>query len=130
MTHFYEKNIVEIKNEYTTFIVNIITPVIYEGLKSIYNYSIDTHKVISEKRKTTNGIDKNLSILKIFQTCLKELPTLNNHLIDGEVERIRVEGKCSDFFDDLVKAVIKIKTLFRCLIPYPAHKTSTKTMWS
>ena len=39
MPHFYERNIVEIKNEYTTFLVTMITPPIYEGMKSIYDYS-------------------------------------------------------------------------------------------
>ena len=36
MTHYYEKNIVDIKQEYTSLLVDITTPLIYEGLKSIY----------------------------------------------------------------------------------------------
>ena len=33
MSYFYERNITEIKNEYTTFLINIMTPFLYEGLK-------------------------------------------------------------------------------------------------
>lgn len=101
----YEKNIVEIKNEYTTFLVNIITPLIYEGIKSVYNYSVETHQQLLEKAQ--NAKIENPGPLKIFQTCLKELPTLNQHQIEEEVKRIKEFSKCSEWFDDLVKSVIK-----------------------
>lgn len=100
MPHFYEKNIVEIKNEYTTFLVNIITPLLYEGIKSIYNYALDAHQKMTAKEGSPGP-------LKIFQTCLKELPTLNQHQIDSEAARIKEYSRCSEWFDDLVKAVIK-----------------------
>ena len=99
--HFYEKNIVEIKNEYTTFLVNVITPLIYEGIKSMYNYAIKVHKKLSQTGQEVP------SVLKIFQTCLKDVPTLNSHLLELEVKRIKESSKCSEWFDDLVKAVIK-----------------------
>jgi hypothetical protein len=106
MTHFYEKNIVEIKNEYTTFLVNIMTPFLYEGLKSVYNYALDADNEFNKKAKNDPTIHSP-GILKIFQTCLKEIPTLNNHSIENETNRIKDKSKCSDWFDDLVKAVIK-----------------------
>ena len=101
----YEKNIVEIKNEYTTFLVNIITPLIYEGIKSVYSYSLETHQQLLEKAQ--NAKVENPGPLKIFQTCLKELPTLNQYQVSEEVKRIKEYSKCSEWFDDLVKAVVK-----------------------
>ena len=106
MTHFYEKNIVEIKDEYTTFLVNIMTPFLYEGLRSIYNYALDADNQFEEKSRNDPSI-KSPGILKIFQTCLREIPSLNNHSIENETNRIKDKSKCSDWFDDLIRAVIK-----------------------
>jgi hypothetical protein len=106
MPHFYEKNIVDIKNEYTTFLINIITPFIYEGLKSVYNYALEIHNKFLEREKV-DPKTKSPGPLKIFQSCLKEIPTLNNHSIEKETNKIKEGCKCSEWFDDLVKAVIK-----------------------
>lgn len=106
MSHFYERNIIEIKNEYTTFLINIITPFLYEGIKSYYKYAMDAHHQILEKTKYNSKI-KSPGILKLFQLCLKEVPLLNNHAIETETKRIKEHSKCSDWFDDLTKAVIK-----------------------
>ena len=106
MTHFYEKNIVEIKNEYTTFLVNIMTPFLYEGLRSIYNYALDADRQFEEKARNDPSV-QSPGILKIFQTCLREIPSLNNHSIENETNRIKDKSKCSDWFDDLIRAVIK-----------------------
>ncbi|MCJ7637158.1 MAG: hypothetical protein MUO21_06675, partial [Nitrososphaeraceae archaeon] len=106
MDYFYERNIVEIKNEYTTFLINIITPFIYEGIKSVYAFSINTHAEFNERGKHDPDI-KSPGILKLFQLSLKEIPTLNNHSIELEVNRIKSGSKCADWFDDLVRAVIK-----------------------
>lgn len=106
MTHFYEKNIVEIKNEYTSFLINIITPLLYEGMKSIYIFSVETHGKFIEKGKFNSEI-KSPGILKIFQTCLREVPSLNNQTIEEETIRIKNGSKCAEWFDDLIKAVIK-----------------------
>ena len=106
MTHFYERNIVEIKKEYTTFLINILTPFMYEGLRSVYNYAIDTHKKFLEKSRGNPNV-VTPGILKIFQTSLREIPMLNNHAIEMETQRIKEKSKCSEWFDDLIKAVIK-----------------------
>lgn len=103
----YEKNIVEIKNEYTTFITNIITPSIFEGIKSLYTKSIEIHNKFEEQQLRDPNAEGSPGILKIFQTCLKDIPSLNNNAIEREAERIRVSCKCSEWFDDLIKAVIK-----------------------
>lgn len=106
MTHFYERNIVEIKNIYTTFLINIITPLIYEGVKSVYQGAQNIEKTFIEKGKNDPNIE-NPGILKIFQLCLKDIPTLNQHEIETETNRIKEKSKCSEWFDQLVQAVIK-----------------------
>jgi hypothetical protein len=106
MTHYYEKNIVEIKNEYTSFIVNIMTPLIYEGIKAIYEKSKNLEEKFIEKEKNDSKT-KNPGIFKIFQLFLKDVPNLNSYSIESEANRIKEKSKCSEYFDDLVKAVIK-----------------------
>ena len=81
MTHFYERNIVEIKTLYTSFLINIITPLIYEGIKSVYNNALTVENKFIEKGKVDPNIE-NPGILKIFQLCLKDIPTLNQYEIE------------------------------------------------
>jgi hypothetical protein len=106
MPHFYERNVVEIKNEYTTFLTNIITPFMYEGIKSVYNFAVKSHNEFIDKAKTDPEV-KSPGVLKIFQTCLKEIPTLNNNSIEQETNRIKDKSRCSEWFDDLIRAVVK-----------------------
>lgn len=106
MDYFYERNIVEIKNEYTTFLTNIITPFIYEGIRSVYSFALNAHNEFLERGKYDPDV-KSPGILKMFQLSLKEIPTLNNHSIELEANRIKSGSKCADWFDDLVRAVIK-----------------------
>lgn len=106
MVHYFEKNIVEIKNEYTEFLVDIITPLIYEGLNSIYKDSLKIEEKLIAKSKENPDI-KPLNIWKLFQTCLREVPNYNKNIIDKETERIKNASKCYDWFDNLIKAVVK-----------------------
>lgn len=106
MTHFYERNIVEIKNEYTTHLIDVLTPLIYEGLQSTYNHALE-HNSKFDNLSTTNPTIKNPGIIKLFQACLKDIPTLSANAIDIETKRIKEFSRCSEWFDDLVKAVIK-----------------------
>lgn len=106
MTHYFERNIVEIKVEYTECLCNVLVPLIYEGIKAIYKSAV----TISEKLDTGSKVNpniKNPGILKVFQGCLKDIPTLNKHTIEVETKRIKEASKCSEWFDDLVKAVVK-----------------------
>jgi len=106
MDHFYERNVSEIKNEYTTFLINLMTPFIYEGIRSVYQFGLNAHKEFIERGKHDPEV-KSPGVLKIFQLSLKEIPTLNNNSIEIEANRIKAGSKCADWFDDLVKAVIK-----------------------
>lgn len=85
--------LVEIKNEYTITLVNILTPLIFQGLNSLYVEA----KRISDKDNT----------LKNFQTFLRAVPRWNNELISNETSRVLSNCKCADWLNDLIKAVIK-----------------------
>ena len=39
--HYYEKNISDIKTEYTDYLIYLISPLIYEGIKSMYNSALE-----------------------------------------------------------------------------------------
>lgn len=112
MNYFYERDIVEIKNEYTNFLISIMTPLIYEGIESLYKHARITHQQLSEKGKFNPNV-RSPGILSLFQQCLKEVPGLNDISIEKETQRIKEGSKCSDFFDNLVKAVIKSHIIFK-----------------
>lgn len=106
MTHSYERNIVEIKTEYTDCLCDILIPLLYEGIKAVYKSAI----LISDKLENGSRFDPNIrnpGVLKIFQGCLKDIPTLNRNSLEVETSRIKEAGKCADWFDDLVKSVVK-----------------------
>lgn len=100
-----EKNITEIKKEYTNFLLDMLTPLLYEGIASIYDNCINQHEQLLKKNKYSNKASP--GILKIFQLHLKEIPSLNTHKIETETNRIKEASKCSSFFDELVKAIVK-----------------------
>ena len=85
--------LLETKQEYTIRLVNILAPVIYEGFVSIYK---DACKVAKK------GVE-----LKFFQNFLRRISKWNKHLLNNETKRILNISNCSDFLEDLVRAVIK-----------------------
>lgn len=88
---------IEIKNEYSEHLIETLTPYIYEGLTSIYREAV---KIADE----TNNKDKTLLI---FQKLLQSIDHWNQIRIDDETNRIKQLSRTVDYFDDLVKAVIK-----------------------
>jgi hypothetical protein len=86
--------IVESKQEYTTQLVNILTPLIYEGIQTIYQTAIQ------ESQDANN-------ILKFFQSFLKRIPKWNPEMIKNEVDRIMNNSKSFTWLPDLLKATIK-----------------------
>ena len=106
MTHYYEKNIVEIKKEYTDFLTTILTPLLYEGIKSIYDKATKLEENFKQRELEDPSV-KNPGIFKIFQICLRDIPNLNSASIENETNRIKERCKCSEYFDSLLKATIK-----------------------
>ena len=89
--------LIEVKKEYTELLINILTPVIYDGIKSIYFEA----KVNRD----------NTTVLKTFQILLKRIPKWNENIINKEIERIMETTKKYPWFLDLIKAVFKAYTL-------------------
>ena len=106
MTHYYEKNIVDIKNEYTEYLITILTPFLYQGFQSMYNTAIKEDQSHTNLAKSNPNI-KSLGVLIYFQYYLKDVQKLNANIIEKETKRMRLLSKCPDIFDDLIKSVIK-----------------------
>lgn len=106
MSYIYEKNIVDIKHEYYTHLTEILTPLLYEGILSILARAKE-HCAKYEQLSKENDSIKNPGLIKIFQICLKDVPTLSAAAIETETLRIKEQSHCSEFFDDLIKAVVK-----------------------
>jgi hypothetical protein len=96
--------LVEAKKEYTNELQKILTPRLYEGLKSIYE---DILNIINEEVKEKNV--QSSSIIKVFQKNLKEIPQWNQELIKKEYSRIEKLSKC-DYLEDLLEAVFITNT--------------------
>ena len=86
--------LVDAKTEYTKQLINIISPVIYQGIKLIYNES---------KNKSIEDEEIN-SCLSYFQNSLSEIPKWNQITITEKYEKILEYSKC-DWLDDLLTAV-------------------------
>ena len=86
--------LVEIKKEYTQHLLNILSPVIFSGLTSIY----DTAKKNAQHN----------TVLKTFQSCLKRIPDWKNDIITKESKRILDKtNSTAPFLPELVQAVFK-----------------------
>ena len=81
--------LVSARDEYIYQLLNCMTPIVYQGFKSIYTTVYDT-------------IDDKRYVLKEFQSQLKGIPQWNENIIDEEAERIK--AKCS-FIHDLISAI-------------------------
>jgi hypothetical protein len=92
----------ESKNEWCGRLLNILTPFIIEGLKSIFNEST--------KLCSSNGeMDK---YLMTFQNFISRIPKWSQTIIDQEKERIIEKSKCN-YLEDLITCVhiIQLKVL-------------------
>jgi hypothetical protein len=106
MAYIFEKNIVDIKHEYDENLTEILVPLLHEGLMSILARAQE-HYDKCEELASANSDIKNPGIVKIFQICLKGVPTLSAAAVESEVRRIKEQSHCAEWFDDLVKAVVK-----------------------
>uniref|UniRef100_A0A6C0D9T7 Uncharacterized protein n=1 Tax=viral metagenome TaxID=1070528 RepID=A0A6C0D9T7_9ZZZZ len=102
--------LVETKQEYTTQLINIITPIIYDGLQSIYSEVVH--------------ISTSDNILKNFQTFMKRIPKWNNEIIQKETNRIMNNTKSYTWLEDLIRATIKSNIIV--LTYNPSFKNQVK----
>jgi len=101
--------LVEKKKEFTVRIINILSPLILEGITSIYN-----------KAKETSTGD---NILKLFQSFLKRIPKWDNELILNEINRIKTSSKDYELLFDLIKATVKANMHILTFSPYKNSQT-------
>jgi hypothetical protein len=103
--------LVETKTEYTIQLTNILVPIIYEGIASIYD---DAIKIANQDEE-----------LKTFQIFLKKIPKWNNSLLENETKRILYISTCSELLQNLVNAVIKANIMI-LTNTHPSNKSSLK----
>lgn len=78
----YDVNMLsEAKNEYCVRLVNILTPLIIQGVSSIFDEAVTLCTDNDEEDK----------YLMTFQNFLTRVPKWNSSLIDEETERIKTE---------------------------------------
>ena len=84
----------ESRNEYTAKLINILTPLIFEGIKSIFNDAVQLCEQNKEKNK----------YLLTFQKLLSNIPHWNMDTINKEKDRIVNKSKC-DYLEDCITCV-------------------------
>ena len=106
MDDFTPSLLSETKNEWSAYLVNMLTPLLIEGIQSIFDESI---RVCKEQREESK-------YLVTFQKFLKCVPHWNATIINKECERIIKQSKC-DYIEDLITCVhiaqLKILTAVR-----------------
>jgi hypothetical protein len=102
MDDYSINTLTESKNEWCARLVNLLTPCIIEGLKSIFKESLNLCLENDEEDK----------YLMTFQNFLSRVPKWNSQIIDQEKERIISTSGCG-YIEDLITCVhiIQLKAL-------------------
>jgi hypothetical protein len=102
MDDFNISSLHEAKNEWSTRLITILTPLIAEGYVSIFN---EAYKLCVENKER----DK---YLMTFQNFITRVPKWNHSIIEQERKRICEKSKC-DYLEDLISCVhiIQLKVL-------------------
>ena len=95
-------SLIESKNEWCVRLVNIFTPEIIHGLKSIF----------TEAQTLCSENDEDSKYLMTFQNLLINIPKWSSAIIEKERERIITSSNCN-YIDDLISCVhiIQLKAL-------------------
>ena len=102
MDDFVISNLHESRNEWCSRLVSIFTPLVVEGMKSIFN----------ESWKICMDNDEVNKYLMTFQNLLSRVPKWNNIIVEEERKRIIERSGC-DYLEDLITCVhiIQLKVL-------------------
>lgn len=102
MDDFVISNLHESRNEWCSRLVSILTPLINEGIRSIFN----------ESWKLCTANDELNKYLMTFQNLLSRIPKWNNNIIEQEKNRIIERSNCN-YLEDLITCVhiIQLKVL-------------------
>ena len=106
MDDFNISELTESKNEWSIRLINILTPLIHEGINSIFKEAYDLCVENDESDK----------YLMTFQNFLSRVPKWNNDIVDTETKRIVNKSNCN-YLEDLITCVhichLKILTNMR-----------------
>ena len=102
MDDFDLKSLSASKNEWASRLINILSPCVIEGYKSILKESINLCKNNNESEK----------YLMTFQNLISRIPKWNANIIEEEKKRIIEKTNCK-YLEDLVTCIhiIQLKTL-------------------
>ena len=102
MDDFVLSNLHESRNEWCSRLVTIFTPLVNEGIRSIFN----------ESWKLCLDNDEANKYLMTFQNLLSRIPKWNNQIIEEEKNRIIERSSC-EYLEDLITCVhiIQLKVL-------------------
>jgi hypothetical protein len=102
MDDFVISNLQESRNEWCSRLVTIITPLVVEGVRSIFN----------ESWKLCLDNDEVNKYLMTFQNLLSRVPKWNNEIVEEERKRIIERSGCN-YLEDLITCVhiIQLKVL-------------------
>ena len=102
MDDFNVSSLHESKNEWGARLLTILTPLLIEGFKSIFDESVKLCKENDEMDK----------YLMTFQNLITRIPKWNSNIIEQERKRI-VERSCCSYLEELVTCVhiIQLKLL-------------------
>lgn len=104
-------HLVDAKQEYTTYLVSILEPSMYNGFRDIYE----------QAKHVLNGN----SIYKNFQVLLSNVPHWNFHMLEKEVVDIQKETGC-DWLDNLITAVFVSHSKILTSVKVGNYKPKTK----
>ena len=95
-------NLYESRNEFTARLVNILTPHVIEGMRSIFD----------EAWKLCADNDEETKYLMTFQNFLSRVPKWNSTIIDQECTRIKERSSCN-YIEELIACVhvVQLKSL-------------------
>lgn len=102
MDDFVVSNLYESRNEWCARLVTILTPLITEGIRSIF---VEAWKMCEDSNEKTK-------YLMTFQNLLARIPKWNSIILDEECKRIIEKSGC-DYLQDLITCVhiIQLKVL-------------------
>jgi hypothetical protein len=106
MDDFNVSSLHESKNEWGARLLVILTPLIIEGFRSIFD---EAHKMCKENKEMEK-------YLMTFQNLITRIPKWNGNIIETETKRI-IDKSCCNYLEDLVTCIhiiqLKLLTLMR-----------------
>ena len=117
MDDFNVSSLHESKNEWGARLLTILTPLVIEGFKSIFDESVKLCKVNEEMGK----------YLMTFQNFLNNIPKWSSEIVENEKQRIITSSACN-YLEDLISCVhiTQLKSLTSSRVGLKQKKIKSK----